>query len=272
MNDIRKKQIEKGQDDFKYVPNKDTKAFQEVYPFATEAVSAYFSRLDLKDKSLLTVGSSLDQAFNALVLGVRNITVYDINKNVEAFYKIKRDFILNYSRKDLYEKITQVQDVPFSSDLHSYTSVVEMNNYLQSDENYELLRQRLQEDNIEFIRGDIFNCEESLGDKKYDRIVLSNVLQYLDFFAGSSNPYHLLKETFLALDKHLNDEGILQLLYLYSFQKSDLRKNNHAVSSYNLKNVVECLNGYSLELEMFPSFTKQESNDAIVTYTKKRKR
>ena len=43
--------------------------FQEVYPFTTEVISGYFNELDFKDKSVMTLGSSSDQAFNALLLG-----------------------------------------------------------------------------------------------------------------------------------------------------------------------------------------------------------
>ena len=37
-------------------------AYQEVYPFTTENIQGNMKDLDMKDKEVLTVGSSLDQA------------------------------------------------------------------------------------------------------------------------------------------------------------------------------------------------------------------
>ncbi len=61
--------------------------FQEVYPFATENMNAYFERLELSDKSVLTVGSSCDQLFNAIAYGAKSVTVFDINPNVKKYYE-----------------------------------------------------------------------------------------------------------------------------------------------------------------------------------------
>ena len=55
-----------------------------IYPFTTEMISGYFDKLDLKEKTVLTVGSSIDQGLNALLLGAKNVTVFDINPNIEA--------------------------------------------------------------------------------------------------------------------------------------------------------------------------------------------
>ena len=68
--------------------------FQEVYPFTTEMISGYFKDLDFKDKKVMTLGSSSDQAFNALLLGAKKIVVYDINENTARYGKLKRDVII----------------------------------------------------------------------------------------------------------------------------------------------------------------------------------
>jgi len=43
-------------------------SFDYIYPFTTEAIGGYFNKLNLGGARVLTVGSSLDQAFNALLL------------------------------------------------------------------------------------------------------------------------------------------------------------------------------------------------------------
>lgn len=101
-------------------------------------------------------------------------------------------------------------------------------------------------------------------------MVLSNILQYLDFFACTENPYQFLSREFEGFKSHLNDDGILQLLYLYDFDRTSLNKNDYGVSSYNLKRVAEHLKGNPLMIEWIDGCSKN-TVDAVVTYTKKRK-
>ena len=54
-------------DAFKDINNDKQIIFHTIYPFATENINDYTEYFDLKDKSLLTVGSSGDQAINALL-------------------------------------------------------------------------------------------------------------------------------------------------------------------------------------------------------------
>ena len=139
-----------------------------------------------------------------------------------------------------------------------------------SDENYELLRQKLQKDNISFICGDIFDMDSAIGNDKFDVMIFSNILQYLEFFAKKEDPYKLLKESFENWKKHLNDDGVLQLLYLYTYTSKDLA-TEHSLATYNIRKVVETL-GYENYLRM-QSFSNcyNESQDSVVTYTKERR-
>ena len=53
--------------------------FDRLYPFTTENISGYFKEKDIKNKSILTVGSSGDQAINAFAMGAKEVTIFDIN-------------------------------------------------------------------------------------------------------------------------------------------------------------------------------------------------
>ena len=86
--------------------------FKNVYPFTTENIAGYIERLDLKDKSVLTVGSSGDQAFNALLLGANRIVLYDINPNTYEFLKLKKDLILDSKREELYDRVLNEPSIP----------------------------------------------------------------------------------------------------------------------------------------------------------------
>ena len=90
----------------------NNKFFKSVYPFTTEEIAGYFPLLELEGKKVFTVGSSSDQAFNALLLGAKDITVYDINEDTARFGKIKRDIIINCpSRRKMYNKVLKKKNI-----------------------------------------------------------------------------------------------------------------------------------------------------------------
>lgn len=72
--------------------------FQRIYNFTTENIAGYMKYFDLKDKKLLTVGSSGDQVLNAYYEGARDITLIDINDFSEyyLYLKISAILILSY--------------------------------------------------------------------------------------------------------------------------------------------------------------------------------
>lgn len=247
----------------------EEKVFQKVYPFTTENIGGYFKSLDLKDKDVFTVGSSLDQAFNALLLGAKNITVFDLNANTEEFYKLKRDMILSVPREDLFSEILKQSKISLDPDVFPKETVMHINPYLKNDYYYNVLREKLQEDRVSIVYGDIFNIDDYLENKKFDRMIFSNVLQYLDFFAKNEDPYQFLNKNFQRWKEYLNENGIMQLLYLYSFSMEDAKKINTNLSSYNLRKVMTTLKGNELMIEWFDDSFNNEK-DAIVTYTKKK--
>ena len=250
---------------------KKNKYYQEVYPFTTEMLSGYMNLLDLKGKNVLTVGSSSDQVFNAIMMGASKITLYDINIFAEDFFKLKKDMILQTPREKLVDKVLVDKSFPYSKELFAKKQIINQNPYLQSTANYKLLRERLATTEVSFILGDIFAMEQYLDKTaKFDRIIFSNILQALDIFAKKEkvDPFQFLRTNFEVWKEHLNKDGILQLLYLYNYSLNDLTKNNNAISIYNLKKVVDSLQGNPLEISFFEdSFSMNE--DAIVTYTKK---
>lgn len=102
--------------DFRYL-----KEYSKVYAFTTENINGYIKYFDLKDKSLLTVGSSGDQVLNAFFYGARDITLYDINPYAKYYVYLKiaavaslsytefqtfffRRGIIDYNNKKMFSK------------------------------------------------------------------------------------------------------------------------------------------------------------------------
>ena len=241
------------------------KGFLEVYPFATENVLEYFARLNLENQSVLTVGSSLDQLFNAVFYGAKEITVFDMNPHVKKYFEIKRNILLQAKRENFVSNVlkTKSSEFSFSKDVATEEKIYETNMYLQTNENYERVQKLVQKVPIKFIEGDIFSPPNL---PTYDRIIFSNILQYLDYFF-SKDYFQVVRELFRQWNKLLNAKGILQLVYLYSYSSQDLFKENHPICCYNVKKIVEILSPYSLDIEWINGF--YEKKDAIITYTKK---
>lgn len=243
------------------------KIFQDVYPFTTEYITGYFKEIDFKDKKVLTVGSSSDQAFNAILLGAGKVVVYDINENTARFGKLKRDIITQVPRKKLYSRVNSIKDVPLSGDLFSEKDLRFMNPYMSSDKNYNKLQEllRTNPDSIEYKTGDItrLNLDE---DDKYDVILLSNALQYLDLFIDKDkDPYKELKRIFDELKIHLSEEGFLQLLYIYSIGKNNFTKSTVMGSTQSIVNVVNALLPNILSMSHFTNKSINQE-DAIIYY------
>ena len=74
------------------------------------------------------------------------------------------------------------------------------------------------------------------------------------------------------LKEHLTQNGILQLLYLYSYTMDDIRRNEHPIPIYRLRDVYETLKGESLDITWIEgtlyAYNKYDQ-DAIITYQKK---
>lgn len=95
--------------------------FDKIYRFTNENIKGYIRYFDLKDKSLLTVGSSVDQSLNAAYVGCRDITIYDLCPFVKDYYNLKTSAImgLDYSGflKYLCEDIASLNEYLFDPKL-----------------------------------------------------------------------------------------------------------------------------------------------------------
>ncbi len=260
-------------------------AYQEIYPFTTENIQGYMKNLDMKDKKVLTVGSSLDQAFNALALGAKKVKVFDLNKNTKDFCNLKSNLILTQKKEKLYDavisrkKFMSKQGISYSSEQFSKERIESLNYYMQDELAYERLRQKLKDPNsLTVVEGNIFEMDETIGNEKFDRIVLSNVLQVLDYFKEKDeSAYDMLERHFPTWATHLNPGGVLQLFYLYSFSKQEIMSSDNKNVGYDLSKVVKTVRKTTpveegaLDITFFESSTGiDNTTDAAVLYTKRR--
>ncbi len=230
-------------------------SFNKVFPFTTENIGGYIEDLKVENKSVLTVGSSIDQALNSLLFGADRVILYDINPNTYQFLQTKKDIILNTSRNNLYDRIISATKSP-AEELFSWADLQQMSPYLKDDTNYSKLQRLLSQKEIEFVEGDIFRMNESLKDEKVDRMIFSNILQEVDKLAkiygyeGKTNEF--LYDTFIDWLSHLNENGKIMLMYFYGL-------------NVNIKNYIEL----EKALVEYPLILRPiKNNDGYVVYEK----
>lgn len=286
--------------------------YSRVYPFATENVIGYINDMNLKNKDVLTVGSSLDQAFNSLLFGAKNVTVFDINENIDKYYELKKAAIMSLDRKELlnflyndflntkdyrqickelrknnidayyfwdenivFDKKQDIKDNFFTKDVLPLKKILISNAYLLTDKLYNVLREKLQQKDVKIINGDIFNINNTLEkDEMFDAIFYSNVISSLQLIHNESDSYRFMKKSFIEGISHLNKDGILQYLYLYSISADDFSHYNKNYSTNNkvierLEKIWRLLNNYQLDLIQVDSVA-DNGKDSVITYTKKK--
>ena len=190
-----------------------------------------------------------------------------VNENTAEFGKIKRDVIINSNLDNVWKNVISI-DMSTSIDFFSSLSLRKMNPYMRDESSFKKLQELLKTrfDDIEYRTGDIMEVN-NLDNELFDIMITSNVFQYLEeYLPPKENPYNKLKEIFTKLKEHLNEDGIIQLLYLYAFDGTS-HKNDFAVR--DLVKVINVLYPDLLELSEFDNGLK-DGKDCAIYYKKKR--
>ena len=195
----------------------DFNYYSKAYMTTNENLNSYYDLMDFKDKSILSVIGSGDHIFNAVLNGAKNVDGFDISIYAIMYYYLKEASIKvldfktymtflfneknqNYFSNDIYKKIIPYLNkvaLPFwnlvmnSKNKNSFirntskiSSLVDDNfDYLSriskiyTEENYNLLREKLKEVNIRIFLNDFkfLNLRRT-----YDYIILSNILNYFE--------------------------------------------------------------------------------------------
>lgn len=214
--------LEKYFDNQYYRDDWNNQTIMKAYAFSNEDMKEMFRHLRVKDKKVLTVGSSGDQAINALYYGAKDVTIIDANLFTKYYteYKIAAIKNLNYKEfidyfitfeapfaKQVYQKIfhdldkdTQTfwgiiflhdGDDEFNKGIYSKISErVDCNMEEISSSFYKnpILYNRLQKKfkleapSVKYINAEFGDFPVST-EEKYDLILLSNIYTYThDYF------------------------------------------------------------------------------------------
>lgn len=284
---------------------KKSEAFDTLYPFATENCASYIQNLQVRKKKLLTVGSSSDQIMEAIYQGCQDITLYDLCPYSQYYFYLKKAGILGLDQKEFvdlfYHKtmdkvamnkvaailekedqdsftffdtlckkysVNTMEKALFTKDVLPLSYYQNSHAYFTEPKKFQLVKKKIQYLHPTFIQGDILQADEMLKDR-FDIMLLSNISQYLEFMYPS-RPLEGFYQAFQGLKENLQENGVIQLAYLYQFAIQDLRKKP-ILATYDLKGLQKAFQKDSLDIEFIPSINfTQPKKDAVITYTYKK--
>lgn len=259
-----------------------------LYPFTTENISGYIDEFNLKNKSLLTVGSSGDQVINAILRDCKNITLYDKVPEAKYYYYLKCAGLLNFSKEQFlgffryryYNHSINDNSNAFNKDLYerlkSTLRLLSYESYLYFDELFNTfsgstIRQALfvyDEDSTDILeRSNLYLKNELLYDETRKKIKnvepefvckdifdIDDAHKYDNIWLSNIGTWLKTEKEILDLINKtyacLNYDGKLLVSYLYKTNANTSYNSNFA-PIYNLKVIKKLLKSYKLELREF---------------------
>lgn len=244
--------------------------FDPSYLWTNEDMKLY-PKENLKGKNILTITSSGDHALNAILNGATNIDSFDVNLFSKYVSALKIAMIKKYGYYDFFKRMKWIEDVGgfnfnskeniidgirkyLSCDEYLFWSTFErlrinnkvrfndvinvygnlkLNAYVDAFE-YSKLKRKLKCASVTYYDSDVINVAKNVS-KKYDRVFLSNVLEYV---LASNGPRFVnnYSDVMSKLDKILLPSSII---YGYDFNDISRYIDNMPVSlSYTYKEVL----------------------------------
>ncbi len=190
--------------------------YAPTYLWSTENLTDYYSKLDFKEKDVLTVASSGDHAFNAFLVGAKSVETFDINRLQRYVQELKftavkaldhNTFMKYFNTKDYHQLFSKEIYQQFRSQLPwdiryfwdtlygSFSScliaselfleepcatyALYSRNPYTNKEQYQKAKECFKEKEIPFVESDLLSLPKVRSLKMYDIILLSNIAQYV---------------------------------------------------------------------------------------------
>ena len=276
-----------------------------IYSMTTENIWGYLKSFNLENKKVLTVAGSGDQRLNCLLAGAEDVVCFDINPITNLLIKLKDAAVVSlnfeefinffniYTRKygkhysfmdkKLFEKIAPILDEDaldfFSFIVNEATNLdlrkvfwktdnkfevlSQVNNYLNPD-SYEELKDILKNKKVNFINSSINSLPDRLNDDNYDFILLSNISDYIHKCYGKDG-FNDFKETIDSLNEKLNNDGIIQVGYIYSQYRNDSSLYSKFRIDEERNKVFRPDLFYSISVD---SYSDSDKKDKVIVYHK----
>lgn len=190
--------------------------YSKVYPFTNEKIKSYYRKFNYNG-NVLTVTGSGEVLLHSILMGSKDITLFDINVLTKYYTLLKMEAIKSLTVDEFIEYFTTNGDVGYPKMSYDLFKKIEI--YLDDDTRYfwnsmydnfnmtnnefqegffyadgeyfnsdyltyyrynVLKRELLEEVNVKFINKGLYELDSDDLDKKYIAIFLSNIVDYLD--------------------------------------------------------------------------------------------
>ncbi len=162
-----------------------------LYIYGTENISKYYSKIDLKNKTVLTIAGSGDQAINAYYFDAKEVVCFDINK---------------LSKHILFLKIEAIKNIDYS-DFVNYFGNGKINTSLDYNI-YNKFKYKLPKDTKQFF-DDAYSYFKNDGEKLFaSDLFLKRELYLKEKNLCAQNYYLRSEKNYLLLKKRLENKKI----------------------------------------------------------------
>ena len=264
--------------------------FFQLYSFTTENIDGYMDFFDLKDKSLLTTGSSVDQAINATLLKCNDITVCDVCPLTKYLFYLKFSSLLVLKRKDLLDFLClRINNIEYNRDFLLKSTFDKIKFTMKS----------LDYDSY-YIWEYLFKNYSSLDLKKLFRKDINNLesVVYCNRYLKNDYNYNLARQSLMDVKIVFINDDITKFItnrtfdniwlsnvaqYLDDSEINIMIKNSDKLLNDNGKALLcyfwnSNINGfpinYSSDTEsnkkIIPGISKTDGDNSILVYTKKK--
>ncbi len=280
----------------------DFQKYGKIYLNTTENIKGILDGMNLKDRNVLAVAGSGDQALNAYFLGAESVTLFDINPLALAQAELKIaaaqkldyrefcNFFLPGNGGILYNETYKKLSNSLSDEANSFyeylysnyngleiffkiahafyptiSTLERVNNYM-GENNFKELKEKLEGKKVKFIETGLDELPNSLNDL-YDIMLLSNINDSINKI-WDVNTLKCYKRFIHVLSKNLTKEGIIQCGYIYNNYKGHENVNDFINDEERRK--VFTLDEF--KEKDITSYQFHSSFDKVITFEKKRRK
>lgn len=263
--------------------------FLFFYLFSNEDLTYFFDAIDVNQKSVLTVGSSGDQAIYSLINGAKRVVHFDINPFSRYYFDFKVAMIKNLSYKEFIAAYNQIKNpgiltsqlyARISHDIHGdsryfwdtlflngfgaqypYLHFIGSNHCLYTKNEYNIMQNFFNNNDytIEFLNCELKEIDKHLNkNDKFDLIMLSNIYDYAIRWENNIQEFNknkdIFKKSITDLGKYLNKNGQIQFDYVWE----DIHSKRYAIS-----HILNLNNTYAIESPHMDSGSLMYAPDGI---------
>lgn len=210
-----------------HIFNLITKGVYNIDTFDTNRLSEYIA-IGLKRAMIMrysyqeyiSLNARINSPFEVISKEEARDIVHELLPFMEKNHRIFWERIIDFEYKMQKEYNTEF-DI-FSLLCFSFTPIrllKKYNNFMSSEFEYNKLKKGLKKANLSFAYSNAIDLQKTFNGKKYDLILLSNILDYFNYIYGSNWDYEKLNDYIKTLETISKRNAIIFLNYIYSLER-----------------------------------------------------